>query len=458
MVSSYEFKKIKLKNLPKEWQSKEILNELERFLQGNWEQRKIFFEDGQITSRQQFIDFDKKDGIKLQNYIGTIVFKGGQLNIFPKIYKEEEDDDDTEHLKEKDLFSDLIAWLGYCDNLNFPFIKMKNSLEGVEDLKELLISVYARYVQKEIERQPYYCYEELTEEGTFVKGKININNYILRKYPTAQTDRMEYTYSGFVIDNLLNRVIKYTCNVLIGLTNQESNKAILRKILFSLGNVSLIHCMPCDCDKIYLDKLHEHYNVIVSMSKMFLLNQANTNQIGGINNFCFLFPAEMLFEGFVGGFLKEMLRDVAKVSTQASDQYLAELVVDGESYGNAFRLREDILIDNDDFIVVADTKYKEIDSFEKIRENKKLKISDNDIKQMAIYASKRSAKKMYLIYPLHRNEKLENTEVQYNILVSGEEKKIPLEILKVPFSFGDDPAETKENLKTIFSKISATDP
>lgn len=266
---------------------------------------------------------------------------------------------------------------------------------------------------------------------------------------------MEYTYSGFVFDNMLNRIIKYTCNLLIRVTKQELNKAILRRILFSLGNVSLTHCMPCDCDKIYLDKLHEHYNVIVSMSKMFLLNQVNTNQIGETSSFCFLFPTELLFEGFVAGFLKEMLQDSAKVSTQTSDQYLAELVVNGESYGNAFRLREDILIEKENFIVVADTKYKEIDSFEKIRENKKLKISDNDIKQMAIYASKRSAKKMYLIYPLHRNERLETTEIQYNILVSGEEKKIPLEILKVPFSLGDNPEETKANLRKIFSKIYA---
>jgi len=71
MVNGYEFSSIKTKNLPHSWQEEESLAELEKFLQANWEQRSIFYSDGYITSRQQFIDFDRRDGIKLKNYIGT---------------------------------------------------------------------------------------------------------------------------------------------------------------------------------------------------------------------------------------------------------------------------------------------------------------------------------------------------------------------------------------------------
>ena len=85
MVNGFEYMKIKSKKLPESWKEEGVLEDLEHFLQENWEQRSIFYNDGQVTSRQQFIDFDKKDGIKLQNYIGTIIFKGEQLNIFPKI-------------------------------------------------------------------------------------------------------------------------------------------------------------------------------------------------------------------------------------------------------------------------------------------------------------------------------------------------------------------------------------
>lgn len=191
------------------------------------------------------------------------------------------------------------------------------------------------------------------------------------------------------------------------------------------------------------------------MSKMFLLNKISSNKIGMTETFCFLFPAEILFEGFIGGFIKEMLAGRAKVRTQARGQYLAELVVDGEVLGNVFSLKEDILVEFDDFIVVLDTKYKEIERFQKVRENRKLKISDNDMKQMAIYAVKRGAKKLYLIYPLHKNEDIETLEVRYDIHLDGLEasKCIPLEILKVPFAYRESENESKDMLKKIFGKI-----
>lgn len=75
MVNCFGFAPIKAQNLPKSWQEYGILKELEIFLQSNWEQRFIFYSDGYVTSRQQFVDFDKRNGIKVQNYVGTIFLK-----------------------------------------------------------------------------------------------------------------------------------------------------------------------------------------------------------------------------------------------------------------------------------------------------------------------------------------------------------------------------------------------
>ena len=43
------------------------------------------------------------------------------------------------------------------------------------------------------------------------------------------------------------------------------------------------------------------------MSKMFLLNKLSNYTIDMNESFCFLFPTELLFEGFIGGFIKEVL-------------------------------------------------------------------------------------------------------------------------------------------------------
>lgn len=454
MINSYEHRKIRTSKLPVSWQDDGALDQLEKFLQDNWEQRSIFYADGQVTSRQQFIDFDVRDGIKLQNYIGTIIFKGEQLNIFPKVFKADEDDTDTEDLRVDDLINNLVIWLGYCDRLNFPFVTMRGELSGAENLLELFITIYVHYVQAAINRQRFYQYEDVTENGSFVKGRIDFKDYAVRKYPSGQHQKMEYTYSNFVFDNTLNRIIKCTCAMLLNLTQQRANKEILRTLLMKLGDVATVNCMPYDCDSVHLSALHKNCRIILSMSKMFLLNKVNSYSMGITDTFCFLFPAEVLFEGFIGGFMREMLEGEARVTTQASDQYLADLVVDGEYVSSAFLLREDILIETTDSIFVLDTKYKEIDRFEKIRENKKLGISDSDMKQMAVYAARRGAKKLYLLYPLHLHEDSETIEVRYDINLDDKNAvKIPLEIMKVPFAFGEDLEGTKRLLTSILSRI-----
>lgn len=362
---------------------------------------------------------------------------------------------DTDDLKIEDLINNLVYWLGYCDKLNFPFVSMKGELSEAENLMELFITIYVHYVKAAISRLRYHQYEDVVETGSFVKGRIDFKDYALRKYPRGQLEKLSYTYSSFIFDNALNRIIKCTCLFLLNITNQTANKEIIRNILMILGDVANENCKPYDCDKIHLSMLHGNYRIILSMSKMFLLNKISSNQIGMTETFCFLFPAEILFEGFIGGFIKEMLAEKAKVRTQTGDQYLAELVVDGEILGNAFLLKEDILVEFDDFIIVLDTKYKEIERFHKVRENRKLKISDSDMKQMAVYAAKRGAKKLYLIYPLHKNEEIETMEVRYDIYLDGLDasKCIPLEILKVPFAYQESESKSKEMLQKIFAKI-----
>ena len=94
----FEEKTIRNTALPQEWQSQAALDELAAFLQLNWEQRAVFYEDGKIDTRQQFLTFQGQKAVKTNNYIGTIVFKGEQLNIFPKLFRLDSGDDDVSEL------------------------------------------------------------------------------------------------------------------------------------------------------------------------------------------------------------------------------------------------------------------------------------------------------------------------------------------------------------------------
>lgn len=458
-MNAFENQPIKRKHLPAKWLETGVLEKFEEFLQWNWEQRSVFYEDGQITSRQQFINFNVRDGIKLNNYIGTICFKGETLNIFPKVYKLDAYDDDTTDWKPENLVRNLVSWLNYCNKIEYPFIRIDTGIENTSNLFELLVSVFVHYLKKTMESAPYRCYEDTYEESSVVKGKIDIKDYFTHKIPTGNWHRIGYTYSNFLFDNSVNRIIKSTCKILYNLTAVRKTKEVLRILLLKLGDVTDVRPMPYECDRIRLDHRHKHYAVIISMCKMFLLNMVNSNSVGVSNSYCFLFPAELLFEGFVGGYLKELFGDRAKIKCQASDQYLAKLYVDEEYKGRAFNLREDILIETDNTVIVLDTKYKELESFSHIRDDysNKLGISDADMKQMAIYAIKRNAKRIFLLYPLYREEPLETKRISYKFILDEEypAEEIILEVLRIPFVFDSAENDFTVKLNSVLNRILA---
>ena len=199
LLNCFEESTIKNKALPSEWRTQTSLDELADFLQFNWEQRSAFYDDGEVTSRQQFLEFTGQQGIKTKNYIGTIVFKGQQLNIFPKIFREDKDDTDTSDLSLKHLMKNLVRWLEYCTKIAYPYISISSDLDDANDLRELFITLYIRYVKNAIDRGLFYRYEEQTEDCSSIKGKIDLKDYFTRKIPNGIPNKFSCTICKCVV-------------------------------------------------------------------------------------------------------------------------------------------------------------------------------------------------------------------------------------------------------------------
>jgi len=448
VLDRYEYSKIPNAKLPSSWQSQSALDELLHFLQQNWEQRSVFYEDGEVNSQQQFLDFIGSGGIRTKKYIGTIVFKGEQLNIYPRVFSTEKEDHDTDDLTQKHLLNNLVRWIEYCNKLDYPFINISSELNDSEDLKELFITLYIGYVRSAIERGLYYQYVDETEDCTSIKGKFDIKDYMITKIPNGQANKFRCTYSNFEFDNLVNRIIKCTCKQLMKITSKKNQK-ILRTILTRLNEVSDVQCSPNDCDKIRLSKMHRHYGIIISMSKMFLLNKMSNYSIDTNQSFCFLFPTDILFEGFIGGFLKEVLSEVGgRVSLQESRMSLVEKIIyKGETSGAAFTMRHDILVKLNDKVFVLDTKYKEMTRFENNPDYKETISSEakqGDLYQVLEYARKRDINDVYLLYPMYRYEQAEEDfPVAVSESPSGD---INVHFIRMPFVFEEGENHTKDML------------
>ena len=437
--------------MPETWQSENVLYELENFLQQNWEQRSIFYDDEEVSSKQQFLSFIAHGSIKTSNYIGTIVFKDEQLNIFPKMFKIDVDDQDTDELSQEELMQNLVNWLEYCNKIEYPFINISSELTDTQNLKDLFIALYIGYVKNTINRGLYYQYVEENNDVRTIKGKFDFEDYITSKIPYKKINHFRCTYSNFEFDNKVNQIIKHTCKLLVNIALPKYQK-ILRNIIIKLDRVSDVNCLPSDCDHIRLSKMHRNYRIILNMSKMFLINKLSDYSMGMQESFCFLFPTEVLFEGFIGGFLQETVENMGgKVYLQKSDMYLVDdILYKGESLGSAFKMRHDILVEIGPKVFILDTKYKETSRFEENPNIKKI-ISEEqhqgDINQVCEYARKRNITDVFLLYPMYRHE---NPEIDFPCGISKGDPDINIHFIRLPFIFENNDNNIKEQLiKTI---------
>lgn len=455
VLNRYEHTKINNNRLPDSWKTQNALDDLAEFLQENWEQRSVFYEDGEITSSQQFLEFTGQQGIKTKKYIGTIVFKGEQLNIYPKVFSTEKDDHETDDLSQKHLLNNLVRWIEYCNKLEYPFLNISSELNDSEDLKELFITLYVGYVRSALSRGLYYRYTDETEDCTSIKGKFNLQDYLLRKIPNGQADRFNCTFSNFEFNNKVNQIIKYTCKQLLNISSKKNQK-VLRTILTRLEPVADVKCTPYDCNGICLSKMHKHYGIIISMSKMFLLNKMSNYAIDMNESFCFLFPTELLYEGFVGGFMKEVLSPYGgNVKLQESKMSLVEKIVyRGATSGAAFTMRHDILVEYADKVFVLDTKYKELSRFEDnpdFAADINNEVKQADMYQVLEYARKRNISDVYLLYPMYRYElKEEDFPVAISESPSGD---INVHFIRIPFIFEDNEELIKQQLAEVIKSI-----
>lgn len=453
ILNYYENKIIKNALLPAEWKSQESLDELLNFLQSNWEQRAIFYDDGKVNSKQQFLDFIGQKNIRTKDYVGTIVYKGHQLNIFPKVFKEFKDDDDRKSLDLQHLMHNLVKWIEYTAKIDYPYISIAADMEKTDDLQELFVSLYVRYVKAALDRGLFFRYEEKTENLPTIRGRLDIKDYITKKYPTGQFGKFLCSYSTFEFDNLLNRVIKCTLKFVWNIAT-PSNQKIIRNLLNKLGEVSDQNCTPRDCDTIQLSKMQSKYKIILSMSKMFLLNKTTNYNLDTHDSFCFMFPTDLLFEGFIGGFIQSIFNEDAKVTLQASEVSLVDSIRLGDQeFAQAFVMRHDILIEHKEKgMFILDTKYKEVSRFEgntDFRYDIINDINSGDLYQVLTYAVSRGLDKVYLLYPQFRFEEKEPNPaiLKKSVEVEGQKSNIDIYAVRIPFVFEDDDEKTSRCLK-----------
>ena len=362
---------------------------LEGFLDEIWNNREknsFYSENGndKIES-QKFLQFiHKSNKLKSNKYVGVIHYNGNKINLLPKIFFDADKEYSINEVNQ--IQSHILWWLSYCRKIKFPNYQASLG-SSKSDFFEVLIYLFSKYTRELLNSSIYQQYEEVNRELSFIKGRLNINEYINENLSKGRWHKLNCTYDAFVLDNEFNRIIKYVTTLLFNVTSSQDNKKNLREILFLLDEVSDENATAEQCSRISFNPMFGEFETVRDYCQLFLANSISFDYKNDLKLFAFLLPMEYVFEDFIFGFIdKELEKITAKA--QRSDTYLDE--------EKAFNLKPDLWLKTDEKSLIADTKYKIVYSDEK---DPKKGISQTDLYQMLAYAVRFKVDEIILFYP-----------------------------------------------------------
>ncbi|MGZ3811870.1 MAG: McrC family protein [Mucilaginibacter sp.] len=329
--------------------------------------------------RQRFFDFTTDGLISARNFVGVVQYGDIRIEVYPKIFAGSAKKDAGQWQL------NLLYWLSYCRKINFPFSFANIDQLDFDDFLELLIHIFAHYTADIISRQPYQSYQTISEETSFLQGRLNFEDYLKNNLTTGRWQHFYCTYMPFVYDNTFNRIIKYVTRRLAGISRNKQNLEKLSEISFLLDDVSDVRCTAADCDLVKLNPLFMDLQNILQLCRLYLSEQIIHFDMADNKNFCFLVPMEYVFEEFTYGFMLDNWPN--KGLTSQSKTHLA--ICEGQ---NVFQIKNDIYVKDK---LIIDTKYK-------IRyrgDGLKAGVIQSDLYQMVTYSLRRNCKDVLLLYP-----------------------------------------------------------
>lgn len=364
------------------------LEGLEEFLDEIWKNREknSFYSDLENKKESQnFLKFIyKSNELKSNKYVGVIHYNGNKINLLPKIFFDSKKDYAVEEVNQ--IQNHVLWWLSYCRKIKFP--NYQTSLGCSQNsFFEVLIYLFSKYTRELLNSSIYQQYEEIENELSFIKGRLNTNTYINENLTKGRWHKLNCNYDAFVFDNEFNRIIKHVATLLFQATSSHDNKRNLREILFLMDEVSDVKASAEQCSRIVFNPMFGEFETVRDYCQLFLSNSISFDYKNDLKLFAFLLPMEYLFEDFICGFINKELESVS-VRSQRSDVYLDEEKI--------FNLKPDLWLQTTDRSLIADTKYKIIYNDEK---DAKRGISQSDLYQMLAYAVRFEVTEIILFYP-----------------------------------------------------------
>lgn len=334
-----------------------------------------------------------QEALQVRNYVGILQSPcGTQLEVLPKIAGA---DEIAAPQALPELRRLLIRMLSVAGKV--PLIRFRETDVATTSrpLLEVFIGQFLLETQPLLLRGLLGGYVDRRDTLPTIKGKIAVSAQLRRARPSHTSFELEF--SEFATDRPENRLIKSALLMVLRWTRHGPHQRLARELLDRLEEVGPSVDVKLDLVRCVRDRTTAHYAVALDWCALILSSLSPIFMGGSHGAISLLFPMEQLFEQFVARSLQRQFPGW-QIRAQAHSEYLV-------THGGRglFNLKPDLLIRADGGLVVADTKWKLLDSrLDDPRDTYGL--SQSDFYQLYAYGHKYlaesvSVKQLWLIYP-----------------------------------------------------------
>lgn len=313
--------------------------------------------------------------IKFKHYVGLLRVGNLNINILPKI-----DKDDVDTNKWHSILIQMIMF-----TKSFRYKKSTMSMLKKTDVSILDLYIYEFYKEvEEILRQGLRkSYSFKDDNLSVVKGKILFNKDVIEN--AADKSKTFCRYQVYCPDNNLNYILKLAITSSLSMTNSMELLDVGKKLLSRFPDIKKYPVNEQTFNKMTFNRNNSYYREGISLAKLIIQDTGLDLSNGEENVVSFLFDMNQLFEEFM-----------YKICKRAFKNENFKVHRTGTRFWENKLIKPDIVIENSENkdTVIFDTKWKVPQD---------AKPNDADLKQIFVYNHYYESPVSYLLYPSNKD-------------------------------------------------------
>ena len=346
-----------------------------------------------------------RDFVGMKQWIGVISFESVSIEVMPKIGNE---------LNKDKIMKSIIIMLNKVYDVKIQKDIYSNLGQFKNGFIEVLIHLFIKELEYQVGKGLYKEYEKESKNIKVLKGKLNIQKNIQKNI--VNIDRFYCCYSKFTKSNTINKVIRFTLELLYKISGNKKNRLLLKKITMNFNDVNIDIDVYREIDKIIYSRDNIRFEKIINLCKLFLESIGTTLNAGGYSGISFLVDMNDLFEKYIYRVFKE--DKSLSIKYQNKEHYL----LNDKLNHKKFLLKPDIILEKKERKMIIDTKWKIVKSG----------IDIKDIYQMNAYMDIiNDAEQVILLFPQCKNNDKIVNDYSFCNKINKKLKIRTIDILKV---------------------------